>query len=237
MPSNILKLQGGATLLHWLVALAVLAGVASFSVDLNDLLTAHTELQKAADAGALSGAQYLYCSNGTINYPGRTVTCDDVSGNPIPHDVVHVATSEAQKNYSQGAAVQVTLAQFGHWTFKKPSDTTSIDRLGVKRGGSFNDDSNNQATAPLVFPTTPAPPSAYASGDFRPVVDTMNLSDPTPPAQCNGEPDCLSLSGACTDYVSTDLNRDPCDINAVKVCVENRTAVLQAVRERCCTSA
>ena len=230
MVNNMPSSQRGATVVHWLIALAVLAGVGAFSVDLNDLHTAHIELQKAADAGALAGAQYLYCPDGTLNYTGRAPQCTDSSGTAIPFPL-SIARSEAQRNYSQGAPVTAS-AQYGHWTFKTPSDTSSVDSRGVKRGGTFNDDSNNQATSPLLFPTAPAPPSPYAACNFRPVVDRTHLSDPSA-SQCNNNANCgvpgansCTSGGVCADYVGTDLNRDPCNINAVKVCVQNSKPVL-----------
>ena len=57
--------QRGATLVHWLIAMIVMLAVGIFAVDLNDLFVAHTELQKAADAGALEGARQLYTASGT----------------------------------------------------------------------------------------------------------------------------------------------------------------------------
>ena len=217
MVSKSRRLQLGATIVHWLLALIPLMLIGAFAFDLNNLYVTLAELQKAADAGALEGARLLYCPapDGTLNYPGKQ--CVDASGNcqigpdgVCLKDAVAAASDAAQTNYSQGAPVEVitTKTETGHWTFK---GTGFQDSNGVERGGVFTAN-DNHITAPLVDP----------SGQFRPLVKT---SLPEPAVY-----DCSSQApdSNCTSSAScTDVNRDACDIDSVRVCVErNATPVL-----------
>ncbi len=214
MVKNDLKPQRGAAIFHWLVALIPLAAIGVFAIDLNDLHVAHTELQKAADAGALKGTLWLYCPDGTINSADGGKQCVDSNGNCVTGpdgnclpDALTAAANAAQANDSQGAAVEVTSTERGHWEFMHSHQ----DAKGVERGGVFTAISN-LTSAPLVDTT----------GSYRPISDIDNLPNAAV-ANCDGSsPDSNAQPGT-----STDLNRDTCNVNSVRVCVaRNTTPVL-----------
>jgi hypothetical protein len=134
--------------------LVVLMGVGAFAIDLNNVLLKQTELQNAADAGALEGARVLYCADGTINYQANQCGPDWPSANGA-------ATAAAQANLSQRVAVEVVNVDRGHWEF----EGSRRDGNGIERGGSFT--ANNTTTAGDLLDS---------SGDFRDFED-LN-SDP-----------------------------------------------------------
>ena len=211
--------QRGATLVHWLVALIPIMGMALFAVDLNDLYVAHTELQKAADAGALEGVRQLYVDSGggTLSINTAVGQCAGTPGAPCDcaaFSPLDPACDAASANFSQGNAVEVVSTTRGHWTFMSPGDAASIDHLGIERGGVFVPNSN-PLSAPLVYLHAA---SGYSAGAFRPIVD-LSITGPPSVPNCDGEATC-SGSGTCEVNVATsDLNRDTCSVNSVQVCV------------------
>ena len=132
--------QKGASVAHWLVALAVLLGFGVLAVDFNNLFLARAELQNAADAGALEGTRLLYNPDGTINI------------GQIGTSAIAGATAAAQANLSQGDAVEVLSVNRGHWEFM----TSRVDASGIERGGDFT-----------ANPTTTPAPLVDANGNFR----------------------------------------------------------------------
>ena len=61
----------GATVVFVAIAMVMFLGFAALAVDLGYLYVVRGELQNAADAGALAGAQVLYVNNGTAVNPER----------------------------------------------------------------------------------------------------------------------------------------------------------------------
>jgi hypothetical protein len=108
---------------HWLIAMIALLGFAALAIDLNNLYLARSELQNAADAGALEGTRLLYTDDAEINI-GQVV------GLPSSVDG---ATAAALANDSQGDTVEVVSVNRGHWEFK----TNEVDANGIVRGGVF----------------------------------------------------------------------------------------------------
>jgi hypothetical protein len=132
--------ESGASLVHWLIALTVLLAFGALAVDMNNLYLSRSQLQSAADAGALEGARLLYNPDGTINI-GQFGT-----------SAIAGATAAAQANTSQGEAVEVVSVNRGHWEFM----TSHVDADGIERGGLFT---ANGATTPADL--------IDANGNFR----------------------------------------------------------------------
>jgi hypothetical protein len=116
-----LSREAGASLVHWLIALILLLGFGVLAIDMNNLYLSRSQLQSAADAGALEGARLLYNPDGTIN----------VGQNGI--SAVDGASAAAQANLCQGHAVEVISVNRGHWEFM----TNLVDANGIERGGLF----------------------------------------------------------------------------------------------------
>jgi hypothetical protein len=114
--------QTGASIVHWLIALAVLFGFGVLAIDMNNLFLSKSQLQNAADAGALEGARLLYNADGTINL-GQTGL-----------SAVDGASASAQANSCQGEPVEVASVNRGHWEFM----THRADANGIERGGLFS---------------------------------------------------------------------------------------------------
>jgi hypothetical protein len=119
----------GASLVHWLIALIVLLAFGALAVDMNNLYLSRSQLQSAADAGALEGARLLYNPDGSINL------------GQFGQSAIAGATAAAQANFSQGEAVEVVSVNRGHWEFM----TSYVDTYGIERGGLF---SANGTTTP-----------------------------------------------------------------------------------------
>jgi Flp pilus assembly protein TadG len=91
----------GATAAFVALIMVVLLGVAALAIDIGFAYVVRGELQNAADAGALAGAQVLYINNGTqVN----------VAANGVASNYVTQHTSEQ-------AAVTVESVERGHWSF------------------------------------------------------------------------------------------------------------------------
>lgn len=125
--------QRGASIVLLPLMLVVLLGVGAFAVDLNNVLVKQTELQNAADAGALEGARVLYCTDGRINYADNLCGTGQASAN-------NAARAAARANLSQREAVEVLSADRGHWEFR----SSRTDAIGIERGGVFT--ANNTTT-------------------------------------------------------------------------------------------
>ena len=126
--------QRGASIVLLPIMLVVLLGVGAFAVDLNNVLVKQTELQNAADAGALEGARVLYCADGRINYADNLCAAGQPSAN-------NAASAAASANLSQRVAVEVLNADRGHWEFR----SSKTDATGIERGGVFTVNSTTTA--------------------------------------------------------------------------------------------
>jgi len=112
-PSN----QNGGVIVLVAVSLLVLLGFAALAIDVGHLVVARNELQNAADAGALAGAQVLYNDNGTVINTGT---------NQVGYDA-------AMANNSDKVPVDVNWAsgtngpevQRGHWSFDLPGSLST----------------------------------------------------------------------------------------------------------------
>jgi Flp pilus assembly protein TadG len=106
-----LAAREGAVAVFVALTMVVLLGVAALAVDIGYLYVVRGELQNAADAGALAGAQALYSPT------GRQV---NVGANALAIDYV-------TRNFSENAAVTVDRVERGHWSFTgrtfTPNDT------------------------------------------------------------------------------------------------------------------
>ena len=91
----------GSAVIFVAVAMLLLLAFAALAVDVGHLYVVRTELQNAADAGALAGAQKLYINNGA-------------NVNPLANQE---ALDFVEKNYSENEEVQVQSIERGHWRF------------------------------------------------------------------------------------------------------------------------
>ncbi|CRI64979.1 conserved exported hypothetical protein [Thiocapsa sp. KS1] len=96
--------QRGATFVFWLFGLIGLLGVGALALDGNNIFVGASELQNAADAGALAGARELF---------------DDDDGSVIRRGLVNTRAREAATaNNARGDAVEVASVTVGHWSFE-----------------------------------------------------------------------------------------------------------------------
>ncbi len=93
--------QNGVAIVIVAISIIALLGVAAIAIDLGYLYIVKGELQNAADAGALAGAQVLYINDGTSVNPGANA----------------MALDYVNQNFSEKAAVQVKSIERGHWSF------------------------------------------------------------------------------------------------------------------------
>ncbi|MEJ2402973.1 MAG: pilus assembly protein TadG-related protein [Candidatus Thiodiazotropha sp.] len=139
-----LRRESGASVVHWLIALTVLLGFGVLAIDMNNLYLSRSQLQSAADAGALEGARLLYNPDGSINVGQFGISAIDG------------ATAAVQANFSQGEPVEVLSVDRGHWRFM----TSQVDANGIERGGLFT--ANDRITPAELID---------ANGNFRPFHD------------------------------------------------------------------
>lgn len=116
--------QNGAVLVLVAILAVVLIGITALAIDIGHLLVVKNELQNAADAGALAGAQALYED-------------PDGAGELLPGEEVNtganqIAFDTAILNLSEKIAVEVNSpltnaddVQRGHWSFATRTFTRS----------------------------------------------------------------------------------------------------------------
>lgn len=196
------KRETGVSLIHFTIALLPLLAIGGFAIDFGNSLVSQTELQNAADAGALEGARQLYGIDGKIN-PNTGKCFEPPCGSTCLTDP---ACSTAASNNSNGSAIEVISSKRGHWEFKEAG---YADSNGIERGGLFHPNSNKD-TAELI---KTAVSESNVFKFFRPLVD-LSLDGPAVP-NCDGENKNSNLD--------TDINRDTCNINSVEVCVKSTT--------------
>ncbi len=93
--------ERGATLLTFAVALVMLIGIAGLAIDLGALYVGRSEAQRAADAGALAGAQALVDSGFTSGV---------VSGAAATPFAQQRAVDEGNKNFVGGQSPNIQLS-------------------------------------------------------------------------------------------------------------------------------
>jgi len=122
--------QNGGVIVLVAVSMFVLLGFAALAIDVGHLVVARNELQNAADAGALAGAQVLYNVNGTVI---------DTGANQVGYDTARANNSDkvaVDVNWNPGQNVGSDMER-GHWSFGwgasprgfYPSDSTTVISL------------------------------------------------------------------------------------------------------------
>ena len=101
----------GSAVIFVAVSLLLLLMFAALAIDVGHLYVVRTELQNAADAGALAGAQVLYDDPTDPN---------DIPGAQVWDGADAFATTFVTQNYSENAPVLVESAERGHWRFGTP---------------------------------------------------------------------------------------------------------------------
>lgn len=115
--SGLGKHQQGVSTVLVLVSLLGLLGFSALAIDVGNLFVARNELQNSADAGALAGARFLYCQDGSRVNDGM---CEEGIASAD-----QMATDAAQDNQSQNSAVEVLRAERGHWSFTDQKFTSN----------------------------------------------------------------------------------------------------------------
>lgn len=129
--------QQGVTIILVALLLTVLLAFAALAIDIGHLYIVRNELQNAADAGALSGAQFLY---------DEETAMVNVEANQQAYDV-------ATQNRSEQTAVEVNDhlsndgdVQRGHWSFSTrtftPNASTAMVDLWNRTTESLDQDTN-----------------------------------------------------------------------------------------------
>lgn len=127
--------QRGAVLVLAGVAMVVLIGITALAIDIGHLVVVRNEVQNAADAGALAGAQALYEDPDGFG--------EKLPGEEVNTDANQVAYDTALLNQSDKFAVEVNDplsnlgdVQRGHWnllnrTFTPSDSTETFNLFGV----------------------------------------------------------------------------------------------------------
>jgi Flp pilus assembly protein TadG len=102
--------QSGAVVVVTAVGLVMILGVAAVAVDLGHLYMVKSEMQRAADAGALAGAKALYPYSGTPPGPNWS------NGNTV-------ATQIVQTNKADGVNLTSATVQAGYWSLTWTPET------------------------------------------------------------------------------------------------------------------
>ena len=106
--------ERGAILALVAMLFTIFIGLVAFAIDIGHLKVVENELQNAADAGALAGAQSLYEDPGGGYLPGERV---NTGSNQIAKDVAIANSSDhspVEVNWTSGNIGDV---QRGHWSF------------------------------------------------------------------------------------------------------------------------
>lgn len=116
--------QNGAIAILSAIMLIMLLGFAAFSIDTGHLMVTKNELQNAADAGALAGANALFSLDGKKIEPG----CNQIAYNTaIENDSVKMAV-EVTWNPGDNTGSDV---ERGHWSFTT-GEFTAVDDTTFK---------------------------------------------------------------------------------------------------------
>lgn len=116
-----MKDKRGVTVILIALLIAIFIGVAAFAIDIGHRHVASNELQNAADAGALAGAQFLYKNDGTVNSDANQKAYDTATVNKSEHKVVEV----------EWPGGNVGDVQRGHWSFSTNTFTPNDSLLPV----------------------------------------------------------------------------------------------------------
>ncbi|MBP1745191.1 MAG: hypothetical protein H6Q58_2169, partial [Firmicutes bacterium] len=172
--------QKGSVLILVAVGMAVFMGMAAFSIDLGSAYVTKANLQKAADAAALAGAQMLPNSTSAktkaIEYAGKNGI--DISGQTsITNGIQTVETKVVTPYNGDATKVEVTCTRTVNYTFAKvvgiPTGTVtvrSVAQNNSKRDGEvlpFFNLGDNYLDSPNVVWTKQAPGDMGTIHDFR----------------------------------------------------------------------
>lgn len=133
--------QRGTTAIWFALLLPVLLGFAALAVDLARLNMVKTELQNAADASALAGAQALSTAGGT---PYNWAAAGDT------------ARAIATKNYANGSKIVYAQIETGYWnvpsaTFTPGTTSTATGDVAAVRATVPINSAHNNGPLQLFF--------------------------------------------------------------------------------------
>ena len=157
----------GSAVIFVAVTMLLLLAFAALAIDMGHIYVVRGELQNAADAGALAGAQVLYDNPNDPN---------DIPGAQVWDGADDFAETFVVQHSSENAPVLVESAERGHWRFGTPgvftrNDSTLAYDLVDRTTGQFktaaqlNEDTNfinavrvitrrKRDPVPMSFPRT-----------------------------------------------------------------------------------
>jgi Flp pilus assembly protein TadG len=115
----------GAAIIFVAFVLFLLIAMAGLAIDVGYVYTVRNELQNAADAAALAGAQVLY--------DDPTTTADDPPGSQVNPNASSMAQDFLDQNYSEKVQVTPESIDLGHWSFT----TRTFTRWPIEATGSY----------------------------------------------------------------------------------------------------
>lgn len=128
--------ERGAVLVLVALTFTIFLGLAAFAIDFNHLYVVHNELQNAADAAALAGAQALY-----TEVPGYE------PGEKVNTNANAIAKETGLENLSDNSVVEINWTsgntgdvQRGHWSFSNDKFTPLDTEDPVAIWGVSSDD-------------------------------------------------------------------------------------------------
>lgn len=135
-----LRNQRGATAIMVSSAMVMLVGFVALAIDLSHLYVVKNELQNAADAGALAGAQALYSA--------AKGTAVDPNANQIAYAAATANNSEGVAvelyNYTENSCPDVDIdddahedVQRGHWAFASSDSDYKVDESNFECNNSL----------------------------------------------------------------------------------------------------
>jgi hypothetical protein len=107
--------------------MTVFLGFLAFAIDIGHLTLVKSELQRAADAGALAGARGLYPDNLTTLPVGYTPGTQDPSNTSFNSftNAINRASAEALANLTDGSPPTITYNQPGVWNLQNKTFTAN----------------------------------------------------------------------------------------------------------------
>jgi len=119
---RVLRHHTGSTVIFVAIAMVALLSFAALAIDLGYLYTVRGELQNAADAGALAGAQVLY---------DDPTTTADTPGSQVYAGADDVAKTYVSNNPSEHVQANWETVERGHWSFATHTFTPNNSLIAV----------------------------------------------------------------------------------------------------------
>lgn len=183
--------QKGSVLIIVAAGIAVFMGMAAFSIDIGSAYVTKTNLQKAADAAALAGAQMLpnatSAKTKALEYAGKNGI--DISGQTsITNGIQTVETKVVTPYNGDATKVEVVCTRTVNYTFAKvigiPTGTVTVKSVAQNNSKwdgealPFFNLGDNYLDSPNVVWTKQAPGDMGTIHDFNTIEPTNELDEP-----------------------------------------------------------